>query len=134
MTKYVFFSTQFKTFVDSFGGWGEGGCLNPSLTFPIYLYENSASLDIWDRNNVTIHPLAPEHSNFNKKVTRNGNLRCFVAKSVVTNIRYARFFVFFGTPQVGPFVKFECIFYALVRTNLQRWTGFEVLLIFGVKF
>ena len=55
-----------------------------------------------------------------KKVTRNGNLRCFVAKSVVTNIRYARFFVFFGTPQVGPFVKFECIFYALVRPNLQR--------------
>ena len=92
MTKYVIFSTQFKTFVDSFGGWGEGGCLNPSLTFPIYLYENGASLDIRDRNNVMIHPLAPEHSTFNKKVTRNCNLRCFVAKSVVTNMRYARIF------------------------------------------
>ena len=44
------------------------------------------------------------------------------------------FLVFFGTPQVDPFVKFYCIFNALVRPNLKRWTGFDVLIIFGVKF
>ena len=42
--------------------------------------------------------------------------------------------VFFGTPQVDPFVKFYCMFNALVRPNLKRWTGFDVLIIFGVKF
>ena len=44
------------------------------------------------------------------------------------------FLVFFGTPQVDPFVKFYCMFNALVRPNLKRWTGFDVLIIFGVKF
>ena len=42
--------------------------------------------------------------------------------------------VFFCTPQVDPFVKFYCIFNALVRQNLQRWTGFDLLIILGVKF
>ena len=41
---------------------------------------------------------------------------------------------FFWHPQLDPFVKFYCIFNALVRPNLQRWTGFDVLIIFGVKF
>ena len=44
------------------------------------------------------------------------------------------FLVFFGTLQVDPFVKFYCIFNALVQPNLRRWTGFDVPIIFGVKF
>ena len=42
--------------------------------------------------------------------------------------------VFFRTPQVDPFVKFYCIVNILVRPNLNRWSGFDVLIIFGVKF
>ena len=41
---------------------------------------------------------------------------------------------FFRHPQLDLLVKFYCIFNALVRQNLQRWTGFDLLIISGVKF
>ena len=41
---------------------------------------------------------------------------------------------FFWHLQLDPFVKFYCIFNALVRQNLLRWTGFDLLIISGVKF
>ena len=34
---------------------------------------------------------------------------------------------FLRNPQLDPFVKFYCNFNALMRLNLQRWTGFDLL-------
>ena len=41
---------------------------------------------------------------------------------------------FLRHPQLGPYFKFYCYFNALVRPNLQSWTGFDLLIISGVKF
>ena len=44
------------------------------------------------------------------------------------------FFNFLFLTQNLIFRQFYCIFNALVRPNLQRWTGFDLLIILGVKF
>ena len=44
-----------------------GGCLNPSITFPIQSIREWCISWYPGQTNVTIHPPAPEHSTFNKK-------------------------------------------------------------------
>ena len=105
ITKYVFFSTQFKTFVDSFFFffffWG--GVFEPFHYFSNPVFARMVHLLISGTETMLQYILWRWSTLLltTTKVTRNGNLHCFVAKSVVTNMRYARiFFAFFGNPQV----------------------------------
>ena len=131
MTKYVFFSTQFKTFVNSFGGQGLGrGVWTLSL-----LFQRMVHLSISGTETMLRYILWRQSTLLLTKKWHKMAIYAVLSQNQLWQIwDMPDFFVFFGTPQVDPFVKFYCMFNALVRPNLKRWTGFDVLIIFGVKF
>ena len=124
MTKYVFFSHSIQDICWQLWGWGVGGFWGVFEPFPYFsnpVYTRMVHLSISGTETMLWYILWRQSTLLFTKKWHEMAIYAVLSQNQLWQIwDMPDFFVFFGTPQVFPFVKFECIFYALVRPNIQR--------------